>query len=508
MNAPIVLTGLAPNDPVPGRYFETNFAVGPTAGGDGPTAIMLVGNKTTAGTGTVGTTIYGPDTQVPAQTEGQVIGLAGVGSPIHRAWTRVTDVTKDIPIYFVLVAESAGAAATGSILLTNAAAADGNLRIWVADEYIDVPITSGDAIATIGAAAAAAINAMTSWPVTASFTTATITITSKTKGPRGNFIRYMAAVSSPGAITTTCTATSDTAFTGGTTADTNVPAVATLLPQRFYYIVSEAEDATQLGALVSQVNSAAAPTTGILQRVIGGSIDSISNAVTIATGRNTARAELVWQKNSLWSPFELAANAAAIYALEELTDETSFVEYGNDAHSAALWHVPPQRDVASRPTRTDIKTALNNGISPIGVNDRGSSTYLVNRVTTRSLSGSTVDYRIRGAHKVTIVDKFAFGLGAKSSQQYARHKIADDLKKGQLPGEGKWVRPKGFKMCIFGLYDSFVERGLFDVTDAQTMKDETIVQRSTNPRTRIEARCPLRPVENCEQFAVALDQVA
>jgi phage tail sheath gpL-like len=508
MNAPIVLTGLAPNDPVPGRYFETNFAVGPTAAADGPVAILLIGNKTTAGSGVVGTQVYGPDTPVTAQTEGQYIAITGPGSPIHRSFLRITKVTKDIPIYFVLVAESAGAAATGTIVLTNAATADGTIRIWVGDESVDVSVANGDAIATIGAAMAAAVNGMTAWAVTATFAVATLTLTAKCKGTRGNFLRYMAAVISQGVIATTVTATADTAMSGGTTADTNVTALSTVLPQRFYYIVSEAEDATQFGAVVSQVNAQAAPTTGIRQRCVGGSIDTISNTVTVATGRNSARAELLWQKASLWTPFELAANAAAIYAMEELNDETSFVEYGNDAQSDLNWNVPPPRDVTAWPTRTDIKTALNNGITPIAVNARGSSTYLVNRVTTRSLSGSTTDYRIRPAHKVTIVDKFGDALAAKTTLQFARHKIADDLKKGQKPGGGKFVRPANYKMAIFGLIDTFVDRGLIDVTDAQQIKDETVTQREANPRTRLTGRVPLRPVENCEQFATALDQVA
>ena len=52
MSASIVLTGLSSSDPVPGTYIQIAFAQGQVAGFQGKRPILLVGNKTSAGSAT------------------------------------------------------------------------------------------------------------------------------------------------------------------------------------------------------------------------------------------------------------------------------------------------------------------------------------------------------------------------------------------------------------------------------------------------------------------------
>lgn len=507
MSASIVLTGLAANDPVPGTYLQVDFAQGQATGSSAQRAILCLANKTSAGSATPDTTIYGPDTLVPLQTEADMIALGGPGSEAHRMFRRIAAVNKDTAVYWLFVTASAGTAASGTVLITNAATGNGTHRLWVGDEFVETAIASGDSAIAIATAIAASVNARTHWPVTAANGgTATVTLTAKVAGPRGNWIRFQAAITS--GIATTTAATSDAFLTSGATADSNVTALATILSRKFYYIVSAAEDATQLGALVSQVNTQAAPTTGIRQRVYGGSVDTLANATTVATGLNAARAELVWSEKSPFTPAELAANQAAIVALFEANStnpRTNFISFGNDAVTQQYWKVPKSRTDAAVPTRTSIKSALNNGLSPIGVNPTG-TTYLVNRITTRSLSGSTADYRIRPAHKVTICDFFADDLQAKATLQNAGKRIANDPPEGaKLPGPGV-VTPSVFKGQIFSLLNSYDENDLLQ--NLADIKAGTIVQRETSPSTRMSALIPLQTVDNLEQMAVLVQQVA
>lgn len=508
MGASIVLTGLATNDPVPGVYVETNFAQGPAAGSAADRPILCIANKTSAGSATAGTVIYGPDTTVPLQTEADMIALGGAGSEAHRMFRRIAAVNKDTAVYWVFVADPAGTAATGTFVIAGGAATGGGShRTYVGDEFADTTIASGDAIDTIGAAIVVSINAKTHWPVTAAYNagTDTVTLTAKQTGPRGNWIRYMTSITS--GITTTTSVNVDTFLSGGATADSNTTALATILPKRYYYIVSAAEDASQLGALVSQVNTQAAPTTGIRQRVFAGSVDTLANVTTVATGINAARAEIVWSEKSDWTPAELAANQAAICALFEasLNPRTNFASFGNDAITSNYWKVPRPRADSAHPTRASIKSALNNGISPIAVNPNG-TTYLVNRITTRSLSGATADYRIRASHKVTICDFFADDLQAKATLQNAGKRIADDPPKGaRIPGP-QVVTPSAFRGQIFGLLNDYDSNDLLQ--NLAEIKEGTIVQRESSPTTRMTARIPLQPIDNLEQIAIAVDQVA
>lgn len=508
MAGDIVVTGLAENDPVPGVYLETNFAQGPAAGSSGQRAALLIGNKLSTGAATVDTVIYGADTPVPCTTEADVISLFGQGSPLHRAYRRFTKINQVTPLYLLAVTESAGTAASLTITITNAATGNGNIRVMFDELAAECAVTSGDSANSIATNLATKINEKADWPFTASPSTNTVVLTMKVKGPRGNFGRIQCLITS--GIGTTISQTADTAFSGGATADSNTTALSTILAKRFDYIISEAEDATQFGALLTQVNLQAAPTTGIRQACFAGSVDTVANTITIATGRNGARAELVWSYKSPWSPFELAAHNAAIYSLFEASSRprTNFAGFGTDEQSQTYWHVPPPRDVTAHPTRAQLVSALNNGITPIAVDSRG-KTYLVNRITTKSLTGAVADYRIRDAHKRMVCDRFADSVHAKTVLQFSGRKISGDPPQGKAPPGADFVWPQLYKSTVvFQLIDDFNDNGMLDPDKVAAAKAGTVVQRGTSPTTRMGVRVPLPTVDNALQFAVAIDQVA
>jgi phage tail sheath gpL-like len=511
--ADIVLTGLAANDAVPNpAYVQVDFAQGEAAGSSDAYEILLIGNRTSAGSATVDTEVYGPDSLTPMQTEADVITLFGTGSEIHRMWRRVTKINKDTVVRALAVTESAGTQASATCVISNAATANGAVRIWVGDEFVDASVTSGDAVDTIGAAMAAAVNTMTHWPVTASYDsgTDTLTITARLKGPRGNEIRYQILAVSGLTGTTFSTGSTPTALSSGATADSNTSALATILPDRYYYIVSAANDSTQLGALVTQVNTQAVATTGIRQRVFAGYTGSLANGITLATGINAARCEIVWQKTSDWTGAELAANQAALAALYEVkpNPRCNFCNFGNNSSDATFWIVPAPRKTSDHPTRADIKSALNNGLSPIGVNRKSRSTYLVNRITSRSLNGSQNDYRIRPAHKVTICDFFADDLIAVITSRFADKKMGDDVPQGTPPLGSDFVTPDRMKGAISGLINTYDANGLWQPGGAARMKANLEVRRSTNPKTRMGVRIQAEPVDAFEQGAIQIMQIA
>jgi phage tail sheath gpL-like len=355
-----------------------------------------------------------------------------------------------------------------------------------------------------------AINSMTHWPVTASFDTATLTITARQKGLRGNDIRYQILVIGTSFTTTFSTGATDTALTGGTTADSSTAALATILPDRYYHIVSAADDATQLGAALTQVNAQALATTGIRQRVYGGFTGSLANCITLATGRNGARCEIVWQQDSDWTPAELAANHAAVVALLETKPKprTNFCNFGNRSQDQPMWVVPVPRKQTNHPTRASIKSALNNGISPIGVIKKSNTTYLSNRITSRSLNGSQVDYRIRGAHKVTICDYFADDLGVLLTERFGDKKMGDDVPQGTPPLGPDFATPDRIRGAIHGLIDRYDGNGLWQPGGAARMKASLEVNRATSPTTRMGIRIHAEPCDNFEQGAVQIQQVA
>jgi phage tail sheath gpL-like len=464
---------------------------------------------TSTGSATPDTTVYGPDTAVQLVTEQDCINLFGTGSELHRMFRRFTKVNKSTTVRAIAVSESAGAQATGTITFVGTATAAGTARIFVGDEYADVAIANLDTSSTAATNAATAINTKTHWGVTATATATGVwgylRITARQKGTRGNEIRYMPQITP--AIGMTIPTAVDQAMAGGTTADDNTTALATINTSKYYYIASAAGDATQFGALVTQIGTNAAPTVGIRQRAIAGSVDTISNTNTIATGRNSARADLVWMKWSPWTGGELAANLAAVITAFETkpNPRTNFCGFGNDALTAPYWLVPRPRLDSAIPSRSQVQSALLNGVTPIGINPNG-STYLVDLITTRSLNGSVNDYRIADHHKVTICDFFGEDLLAKTILNHPGMRIMDDAPDGSPQPGDQVVTPKRYRSTVFGLIDTYAGNDLLQ--DVQLIKDGTQIQREQSPRTRLACRIPLRPCDNAKQFAILVQQVS
>lgn len=509
--AAIILTGLSANDPVPGTYLEINFAQGDSAGSGSDSEVLLIGNKTTGGAATVETIVYGPDSQVPLQTYNDAVQLFGQGSELHRMFMRFTALNKSTTLRAIVVAESTGAAATAVTTITNAATSNATMRIYMYEGFVDVPITSGDAANTVGANAVTYFNNEGDWGAVASFNSGTgvLTFTSKQKGLRGNQLRIQIALLSNGAAVGTALSalTADTFFTGGTTSDSNANALATIANAHYYYLTSAAGDATQLGALVTQIGQLATPIIGNRQRAIAASTDTLANATTIATGRNSARCEIVWSEKNPWPEAELAADHAAKITIFETkpNPRTNWCNFGQTDDDAPFQVVPAQRVHSVWPSRTSIASALNNGLSPIGVNPNG-STYLVNGITTRSLNGSINDYRIRARHKVTICDFFGDDLLIKTTLQFSGKRIGNDPVQGQRPPGPEVVTPILWRGAINTLIDVYDGNNLLQ--NVPDTKANTKVQREKTPPTRMSCRIPLAPIDNAEQFAIALDQVA
>jgi phage tail sheath gpL-like len=212
-------------------------------------------------------------------------------------------------------------------------------------------------------------------------------------------------------------------------------------------------------------------------------------------------------QNSDMPPCELAANNAAVYSLFEATPLTAvgglnFDAFGNDAVSQASWFVPAPLSGTS-PSRTSIKSALLNGITPLAVQNHG-TTSISKRITTRSLNGAVNDYRIRDSHKVTICDYFADDLYARAVLQFARMAIGNDPAKGQRPPGPGVVTPSSFKAMLVQLINEYNNDNLLQNVTA--IIGATQVQREVSPSTRITARVPLQPVDILDQIGVNIDQ--
>lgn len=95
-----------------------------------------------------------------------------------------------VPIYALPLADAgAGVQATGTLVITGPASADGILAVYVGGVRIPVTVTNAQTATQIGDAVAAAITAALDLPVTAANVTGTVTFTVRWKGESGNQIK-------------------------------------------------------------------------------------------------------------------------------------------------------------------------------------------------------------------------------------------------------------------------------------------------------------------------------
>lgn len=503
----IPILGLPTSDVVPGQYAQVNFAQGAAGASSGIRKALIIANWTSSDGAGASNTVYGPDTPVTLQSDGDAATLLGKRSEARRAYKRFAKFNNVTPLYVLTVPDAGGTAATGTITFTNAATAAGFARVYVGEEFVDTLISSGDAATAIATAVIANVNSKQDWPVVASSGgTGIVTLTAAQTGVRGNWIRFSARVFGTG-VATTVTPTAHGFMTGGVGVDTWTTALTKIIASRFYYIVS-ADDGGQAGtglaALETQVSTQAQPASGIRQRIFVGSVDTLANTITLATGvkGNNARVEYINGPSFDCVPVELAAEAAAQYALGEAQSvpECNF----NGIGAGGQWGVKAPLN-ATASTHANLVSALSNGVTPVQFDDKG-NTFIVKRVTSYSSTGGQADYRIRDAHKVSICDFFADDLVARGSAAMQKKTIADDPKVGTPIRASNVITPREVTAIATKLAREYADNNLLQNVQATIDGAETL--RDASAPTRFVTRVQPTPADILDQQVWYVDQLS
>lgn len=510
MSIPVI--GLSTTDFVPGTYIAVNFAAGASGGSASDVKLLLMGNCLASSFVNTNSLfdgyVFGPDVDgFTCASEQDVIDLFGSGSELHRMYSKVVSVNKTTAVYLIAVKESVGAAATGSITFATTAAGNGFVRTYVGDAFIDTAIATGDLPDTIATNVAAQINSNPKWAVTASPASATVTLTAKQKGPRGNAIPFAAKVQGT-SVATTSTAQNWAYLSGGTTEDSFTAALATINPERYSYIATGAENAAgNLLALVNQVVTNAQPVPGIRQRVLSAFTGTLGSATTFANALNTPVADCIWQQKSKLTPAELASYAAGVYCLAESQSvpDLNFDGLGTVPANAALWQVPGSFD-GTTATHATVKSALINGLSPV-TNTIGGKSQLVSAVTTYSKNPATsaLDTRVRDHGIVTVMFLGADKIQSMVSQSFNNKLAAQDPAQGQRQPGPQVMTPSVLKAAINRVIFNMEQDDLLQ--NADISQAATQVQLESDPAGRFGCRVQLQPISIAHQFAINIDQV-
>jgi len=512
----IPVIGIPASDIVPGAPFQSNFAAGVAGQGSAPLKVLLIGNMLTGGTGVAGT-VYGPDTAVPMNSEDDAAALFGARSEARRMVRWFKRVAPNLALYVCPAAESAGAQATTTITYTGTtASAAGYVRVRInRAEYVDVPFAKGDAIATIATATDTYMKSQAHWPVTSSPAAGVVTVTAAQKGLRGNRIKISAQVfPADGSTGITVSPTTMTALASGTTSDLWTTVLASIIGRRFYWIAS-ADDGAGSGllALQTQLDSDALPAQGNRQCVIAASTDTLANGITQSTALNDPRIDIVSQVGGDIEPCCLAAAATAAFALGETSLDPmlcNFDGWGNVnipgiGDTQALWPIPAPM-VDTRLTRTQLNSGLTSGLTMLQVGDAGRS-FIVKRVTTKFLTSSQYDYRIRDSHKRSIMDRFGDDTQAAMSSAMAGKVIGDAVPVNQRQPNALVFTTDDATAIVKNVVLKYQAKTLLQQVDSVTLAPGGIIaQRDSGAPTRIATQVNLVPVDVLDQAPIVANQ--
>jgi phage tail sheath gpL-like len=507
------LTGVPSNYAVPATLIELRFGQGPAGGSTGAKEALIWGNAL-ASLSADCNIVYGINSTPPCRNEQDVIDLFGSGSEIHREYMRWVKVNQSTPVNLIATLEGDGAsAASKTVTLGGTATGPGVARVIVEDDAVDVAISTGDALATIAAAAVQATNDQSKWPVTAAVGSPTtkIVFTSKNKGLRANEIRCRVV------IVGNCGVTSDTltstALSGGLVTDDWTTALGVVNPTEYYYHVSPSSDITNhtFDDLLAQVLTQELPITGIRQVVVTGHVGTQSAASTVAANSavNTARARIVWQEESELTAGELAASFLAAKALFETTRSKSynFDGFGATSDTQQFWKVPPQSQQSKWPTggvTGSINAAVNNGLTPIAVSKGGTGTYVVMDVTTKHKNGANYDYRNRDGHITTVADFYAADVEPVLTETRTGKKLIANPPAGTIPQDPDSVYPALIKARVSHVTDGYAN----DLKNVETIKLNTTWEVDSTNASRSVGYVPLQVVNLHHQAALLIDDVS
>jgi phage tail sheath gpL-like len=468
------LTGIDASDPTPGIFRELKFNQGEAGGQGRPRAALIMAHKNPS-TGSASVDGLGDAINTPRLIIGpeELIDRAGYHCEallLYQTFRRFNTVTD---VYMVLLNDGSTTPTVDFTFATNATAASA-VEISFVGEKLTVPIASGDTVTTIAAACVTAINQQLHWPVTASNVAGVLTWAVASDGLRMSHYADQARMRIVKPCGTTVT---KGAVTAGTADEDQTTAIANIAAEQFYYQVNpndvtSAPTATDngIGEHLSMIETQALPINGKGQVLAIGVGGTNAQAITVAQGMNSPRAFCVWTEDNDYSAGMVATEFVAILSMLEVSDKAAkLADYG-PGMAGGLLSIPDPFDKTDRPTATEIKAALNAGVTPIAFNAAGQP-YIVWHITTKSVTNSIADYRARPGHLPSVMHDFWDSVQTRYTLE-KQDRVADDPGENEKPLPG-FMYPRTVRGIISQVIDDKIDGALatLDPSERQTMKD-------------------------------------
>jgi phage tail sheath gpL-like len=374
---PTTITGFASSNRLPTFALQVAFSGGAISVASLPNYLLLIGQKSSAGTGAlhVATEVFDPDT---------VDGLYGPGSELARMCYRA--LARGARVLAMPCADGASAAAgTATLTFAGTTTSSFTLGLRVDGEFMSLGVATGDTIATIAQNVRDLYNSDPRRALTATSAAGVVTFTAKCPGLRGNqhTVALVRDVTNGGLTITlaggTLSGTDRVRLQNGTAEESLTPTLAAAFPLDARYYGLAANSTTLInsaGNFNEHVNGKSAP----LEKrpafaVFATGVDA--QPTTFAQATNNAYFQMLWFRNGEFFPPEMAADFAAYRSVAEAVDPASAYD---DLELSPFFG---QVNTADLLTPAQMTSCLNVGITPIATNS-ATKAAVVRSITTRS----------------------------------------------------------------------------------------------------------------------------
>lgn len=426
----------------------------------------------------------------------QAAALFGPHSMLARMVAKVRENDTFGEVWCLNVADgTSAAAATGTITVGGPSTAAGTLFLYVGGRLVTVAVASGATANTIATAIGAAINAASPMAVTASVSSAVVTLTARHPGLAGNDIDIRANYrGSAGGEATPAGVTLTIAAMSGGTVDPDLSVLDGLLADEAYdFIVTPYTATTQLDQLRALMNDQAgrwAWSRQVFGHVFGYKRDTAANLLTFGAGRNDQHVAVAGWNDSPTPPDEAAAALAAVVAASVRADPARPLQ--TLVVNGVL--APPR---GSRFTFAEKQSLLASGVAQLVAGDDGTVSILRMVTTYRQNAFGQTDRSYLDVETLFTLADVIRRLRGVVTTKFGRSKLASN---GTRFGPGQpIVTPNIIRAELIAQYAQLERLGL--VENAEGFAANLVVERDENDPSRVNVLYPPDLINGLRVFA-------